>query len=289
MKEQIVDTSQLRTFFDTEQMTKGKNYLMDWITFVNDSSQIYKKMSFGKLYRTTAPQIILAEEGEAKVTFNHKPYLLKKGDLILKPTKTVSSIESVSKDWKMRLIEFKLPQALRERLMFFCLKIIKLQDSDFQRIKNLYDTILEWLGEKKRLSFSVGHLVLALLSYITAIPKADDKRKGTRVEVLFNAFMEELMKEREVFRREVSFYARQMGVSQKYLANAVKKAGREPMIYWINNVSLDLAKELLKDKRLPIKSISIKLGFKECNSFTRFFRKHTGKTPGEYRDSKAVK
>ena len=73
MKEQIVDTSLLRTFFDTEQMTKGKNYLMDWITFVNDSSQIYKKMSFGKLYRTTAPQIILAEEGEAKVTSTTNP------------------------------------------------------------------------------------------------------------------------------------------------------------------------------------------------------------------------
>ena len=87
--EHVLNTSMIRDIFDMEKMNREKNFLLDWITFVNNSSSVYEKISFGTPYRTDAPQVLLAEEGDAKVKFFHKPFLVKKGDLILKPAGTL--------------------------------------------------------------------------------------------------------------------------------------------------------------------------------------------------------
>ena len=57
-------------------------------------------------------QILLAEEGEAEATFNHRSFLVKRGDLVLKPAGTLFSVQSVSKDWKkirVQAIQFLYP------------------------------------------------------------------------------------------------------------------------------------------------------------------------------------
>jgi YesN/AraC family two-component response regulator len=57
-----------------------------------------------------------------------------------------------------------------------------------------------------------------------------------------------------------------------------------PAMEWINKVTIDLSKIHLKEKKLSISKLAHKMGFVEQNSFTRFFKKHTGQTPMEYRN-----
>nr|MCR5191049.1 helix-turn-helix domain-containing protein [Bacteroidales bacterium] len=57
---------------------------------------------------------------------------------------------------------------------------------------------------------------------------------------------------------------------------------------WINKVTIDLSKIHLKEKKLSISELAHKMGFVEQNSFTRFFKKHTGQTPMEYRNGKGI-
>ena len=237
----------IREIFDVEKMNREKNFLLDWITFVNDSSSVYEKITFGTQYRTDAPQVLLAEEGDAKVKFFHKPFLVKKGDLILKPAGTLFSIQSVSKDWKMRMVEFRMPQAMLKKYMFFHLDVIELSNRNFQRIKSHFDMITDYLDEQEKLACSIEHQVLAMLEFINVI-YADKLRKSQRkkrVEILFEDFMEELLKEKDTFSRNVPYYADKLKIAPGYLGNAVREASGKSVQHWINSVTLHTAQELL--------------------------------------------
>lgn len=107
---------------------------------------VFEQIDFSPAAKT---HFLLAEEGESQGLFFHKSYTIRKGDLILKPANTLFSIQSISKDRKMRLIEFRLPQAKQKKLIFFNLNIISLSNSDFQRIKNLFSMICDWMEEKE--------------------------------------------------------------------------------------------------------------------------------------------
>ena len=39
--EHVLNTSMIRDIFDMEKMNREKNFLLDWITFVNNSSSVY--------------------------------------------------------------------------------------------------------------------------------------------------------------------------------------------------------------------------------------------------------
>lgn len=81
----------------------------------------------------------------------------------------------------------------------------------------------------------------------------------------------------------VSGYASQMNVSEKRLTNAtVKTLGKSPKIIIDERVLLE-TKRLLIHTNLSIKEIGYELGFEEPTNFIKYFRKHTGKTPIEFR------
>ena len=288
--EHVLNTSMIRDIFDMEKMNREKNFLLDWITFVNNSSSVYEKISFGTPYRTDAPQVLLAEEGDAKVKFFHKPFLVKKGDLILKPAGTLFSIQSVSKDWKMRMVEFRMPQAMRKKYLFFHLDIIELSNRNFQRIKSHFDMITDYLNEREKLACSIEHQVLAMLNFINIVyaDKLRSRKRKKRVEILFEDFMEELLKEKDTFSRNASYYADKLKIAPGYLGNAVREASGKSVQHWINSMTLHTAQELLAGNSDSIKNLATKLGFEEASSFSRFFKKHTGQTPMEYRNGKGI-
>lgn len=83
----------------------------------------------------------------------------------------------------------------------------------------------------------------------------------------------------------VSGYASQMNVSEKRLTNAtIKTLGKSPKTIIDERVLLE-TKRLLIHTNLSIKEIGYNLGFEEPTNFIKYFRKHTGKTPIEFRES----
>ena len=61
-----------------------------------------------------------------------------------------------------------------------------------------------------------------------------------------------------------------------------EKYGMPPMQY-LGNLRMNHAKTLLYKSDSSIGEIAVKCGFSNVYSFCRSFRKHTGKTPTEYR------
>jgi AraC-like DNA-binding protein len=83
----------------------------------------------------------------------------------------------------------------------------------------------------------------------------------------------------------VSGYALEMNVSEKRLTNATTKTiGKSPKTIIDERVMLE-AKRLLIHTNLSMKEIGYDLGFEDPTYFIKYFRKHTNKTPIEFRES----
>ena len=82
----------------------------------------------------------------------------------------------------------------------------------------------------------------------------------------------------------VSYYASELGVSANHLNRVVKHETGRSAGEWIDVSRLTLAKLLLRQTNMPIIDIAAKAGFEDQSYFSRFFKKHSGMTPSEFRN-----
>ena len=94
----------------------------------------------------------------------------------------------------------------------------------------------------------------------------------------------ELTEERYKKNKLVSDIASEMGVTTKKLYNAaIKELGKTPKELIDGRVMLE-SKRLLAHTNFSVKEIGFELGFEETTNFVKFFRKHYGKPPLEFRE-----
>ena len=70
-----------------------------------------------------------------------------------------------------------------------------------------------------------------------------------------------------------------------YLSRVFKQITGENVIERINGARVARARELLSATKMKIRDISLKVGYDNPSYFTQFFRRETGLSPQEYRDS----
>ena len=109
----------------------------------------------------------------------------------------------------------------------------------------------------------------------------EDKPSSRQNEILNQFFL--LLRAHTPHRREVSFYADKMCLTPKYLSTKIKKITKKSVFEWINSATIIKTKVLLKASDKSISQISEELSFPNPSFFSRFFKKHTGITPNEYR------
>ena len=74
------------------------------------------------------------------------------------------------------------------------------------------------------------------------------------------------------------------GVTPAHFSSTIRKAsGHSPLVI-ITGMIIMNAKAQLKSTRLPVKEIAFSLGFNNLSFFNKYFRKHVGMTPQEYRE-----
>lgn len=83
----------------------------------------------------------------------------------------------------------------------------------------------------------------------------------------------------------VSGMACSFGMSVDALSRCFKKSTGFCLLAYINTLRISKAKELLKNEALSVKTVAEQVGFSNCNTFIRVFKKEVGVTPGSYRES----
>lgn len=89
----------------------------------------------------------------------------------------------------------------------------------------------------------------------------------------------------ENYRRDIGIndISEHVGLSYSHVRKIFKDELGENIIEYINKLRVKEAKHLLSNTNLCIKNIANDLGYNNDQSFTRFFKKYEGITPGEYR------
>ena len=124
--------------------------------------------------------------------------------------------------------------------------------------------------------------------FLNAYRREQDKQwSENRHTELFNRFCDLVGKHyRES--REVQFYANQMNITTKYLSKVVHAAtnGFSP-VDWIEQYVIAQAKRLIETRATQtLQETGYMLGFSEPTAFYRYFKRVTGMTAKQYRDSK---
>lgn len=111
------------------------------------------------------------------------------------------------------------------------------------------------------------------------------KTKLNRNHELFKNFMSLVSRHYEK-EREVAFYADKMCITPKHLGYVVKSVSGGIASDLISTVVVMDAKSKLKHTELSVRQISDSLNFPNPSFFGKYFKKHVGVTPKEYRDGK---
>ena len=86
-------------------------------------------------------------------------------------------------------------------------------------------------------------------------------------------------------KRQVQHYAAQLSVSPNYLNILTRKHLGKTALDLINERVLLEVKRLLLRTDLAISEIAWQSGFNELSYFSRFFKRHTGMTPVQFREA----
>lgn len=81
----------------------------------------------------------------------------------------------------------------------------------------------------------------------------------------------------------VDYYAGRLYVSPKHLSRVIREVMDKTPHEIICNELIQKALELLKDNKTPVQEISAALNFSDQAAFCKFFKKHVGMAPSEYR------
>lgn len=85
--------------------------------------------------------------------------------------------------------------------------------------------------------------------------------------------------------RNVSFYAKKLGITPAHLCTTVKQTTGKTCIEIISAMVIMDAKAQLKSTDLSIHDIAYSLNFTNMSFFGKYFKRHVGMGPAEYRNS----
>jgi len=83
--------------------------------------------------------------------------------------------------------------------------------------------------------------------------------------------------------RQLDFYAQELCISSKYLAATVKTVTSKTAGDWIEDYVMLEAKAMLTNTDMTISQISDHLHFLDTSTFGKYFRRHTGLSPKEFK------
>jgi YesN/AraC family two-component response regulator len=110
------------------------------------------------------------------------------------------------------------------------------------------------------------------------------ERRPIRADAVFTKFIK-LVEENCKHERRVSWYAKQICITPKYLSELVKNVSKRTPNEWIDNyVALEL-RLILKNSTKSIKEITKEMNFPNQSFLGKYFKEHVGISPSKYRRS----
>ncbi len=140
----------------------------------------------------------------------------------------------------------------------------------------------EYLFRMEALKYELWSFSMEVANHAPCFRKEVAQADNNRKDDIYLQFTE-LVSEHVREERTVKFYADALCISVQHLARVVKEASGETVHYWVSHVLLSEITRLLKDAERSVMQVADELNFADQSSLSKFFKKHTGMSPGQYR------
>lgn len=252
----------------------------------------------GETIKMEIDTIIFCRGGIAHIEIDLVPYeITANTQLIIIAGSIVHNIDR-SDDFKISYIAFKhdiyyeVTAQLEPSFTFFLKEYpcVLLNEKRICKMNYLVEAMEDFYNEKnncfrvKIFKNNIQSFLLDVYDKTRTLFKIDKSEQVGRKEELFIKFIQMIHnfcpKEREVI-----FYANKLYITPRYLSSITQNIAEKPAKYIIDRHAIQRIKIMLKYTNKSIQDISYELNFPDQSFFSRYFKKHTGMTPQEYRKS----
>lgn len=232
-------------------------------------------------------------KGELRVFINNRSYCIKANEgclltpdfLLRKPDDMDNSVEmrglAISRKF-MQEVNPQFPLALISQV--YVHPVWQMSEQKMQRSMHYLDLLREVIEDKDRTA--AIHLVRSFLHYLAGenLSRWNDKPM-TRNEEITGRFMH-LVDANCEQHHDLDWYAGQLCLSTRYVANTVKETLGMTASACIEQALMQRAKTLLYTTTKSIQEIADELGFQNQSHFGTFFKRHEGVSPAAFRKKK---
>jgi len=295
-------------FLEINDLEDWKNLLSiyDNVLGLSELDHSFNHLQMGQPYhysrfRTNKNKIsmIWMRAGECDIVINEMSYHLQKNSFILVPPSNSIQITYATTDLKARMLIVEkhfMDECINNKqiLSFFnCLFVKRLLQTelDIQEIKLLDKLFFELKNKiddgshsfyKELIPVNFMSFLLELSNLLSNKEEGKVFQQFTRKEQLFNKFMD-LLLDHYKEQHEVTFYADKLFITPQYLTMIIKNLTGKTTNKWIDDALLLEARKMLKTTQTTIQQIADTLNFSDQSTFGKFFKKHHGMSPVEYR------
>lgn len=165
-------------------------------------------------------------------------------------------------------------------------QVVALSEEQFQQFETYFDLVRKKSFENTpNASTIVRNFIYIILNEIDDVHQSQktDKTQDAELHSHILSQFKSLLSDHFIEERQVAFYADKLHLTPKYFSTVIKKVSGKTAGTWINEMLLLESKVRLQNKQLSIAQIANDLNFSDPSHFGKFFRKHTGISPLEYR------
>lgn len=248
-------------------------------------------------FKVNVTTVILCNKGQMEGAVGLRPFRAAAPCLVVLPADHILELERVSDDFSARVLVMSqrftdnLLTDVHDRLPL-SLSVEKrpclpLTDEAYAGIDNYFVMM------KRAATMTVAadrlrvarHLMLAFMYGTRAYfhPDAEGGGGGPAYRDRLAERFLDLVRHDYRRERQLGYYADRLCLSAKHLARQIKMATGKAANAWIDEHVILEARALLRSTDMPIGQISDELHFDNASFFAKYFKRHVGLTPGQYR------
>lgn len=250
--------------------------------------------------RTEGGAILFCRRGSATVTVDQLRDRVTRDTLLLLLPGSILHLNERTDDFRVRFCAFSLElfseAAYRLDPSFFHIlhehAIIRLPDRIIEGVHNWFQMASYTYRDRGNIFRNTiirNRLQNVLLEAFDKTrrfaPDVHPQSGTTRQTDLFQRFVA-LVHEHCTEQREVVFYADRLCISTRYLSTIIRSVAHSTAKEFIDRSVVLEIKMLLESTELSVQEIAYRLHFPDQSYLGRFFKKHTGVSPTEFRNAK---
>ena len=237
--------------------------------------------------------LLFISSGSHVMKIGYEEYHTFANEIIMVPAGQIFSIENVESTHTGYICQFH-PDILigkyanREILNDFdFLKIsgnpkVRLSQNDASSVITILNRLQTEYSQTESANLNIVQAYLFALFYEMNRNTIVTSKSISAAEVLTGKF-KELIHQNIKTQHQVNYYASLLNVTPNHLNKCVKAVTNKTAAKWIDETILLEAKYLLFQTSLSVSEIAMQVGHEDHSYFSRFFKKHEGISPIQYR------